>query len=639
MCFIDGGIVRLAPEDGSHDTDGPAAALQAAMNPALTIPALLGLGFLCQWLAWRLRLPAILFLLLAGIAVGPASGVLDPDALLGEALFPLVSLGVAIILFEGSLGLRFSELRGVAPAVLQLVSTGAVISLLGLAVAAHYLADLPWGLALLFGALTCVTGPTVVAPMLRTVRPNARIANVLRWEGIVIDPIGALFAVLVFAWIAQGLSDESFGTALLAFATTTGIGTVAGFAGGLVLGALLRHHLIPEYLQTYATLVAVLVVFAGSNALAHESGLLAVTVMGLWLGNRPGLHVEHILDFKEHLSTLLISMLFILLAARLEWPSLQLLTAGGLLLAAAVLAVRPLSVLASTLGSALSWRERARIAWIAPRGIVAAAFSALFALKLEAAGVAGAETLVPLTFMLIIGTVVLQSATSRPLARALKVSAPPPRGVLVVGATPVARAIGAALKTQGFEVVLADDDWIGIRAARMDGLRTYHGNPVSEHADVHLDLSGIGGLIAASTRREINTLACVRFEPEFGRRRIYRLRILAPGEAPRQALSGTLHGHVLFGENVTQSQLQERLDAGERIRATKLSENYGWKEYLTRNGEQLLPLFGIDERGHLKPVLAGEGFSPKPGWTVLALGGDAAARVSGSTPAQHDKAD
>lgn len=604
------------------------------MNPALTVPALLALGFLCQWLAWRLRLPAILFLLIAGVVVGPATGVLDPDAMLGEALFPLVSLGVAIILFEGSLGLRFAELRGVAPAVLQLVSTGAVISLLGLAAAAHYLAGLPWGLALLFGALTCVTGPTVVAPMLRSVRPNARIANVLRWEGIVIDPVGALFAVLVFAWIVQGLSNESFGSAVLAFATTTGIGTVAGLIGGVALGFLLRHHLIPEYLQTYATLVVVLVVFAGSNALAHESGLLAVTVMGLWLGNRPGLHVEHILDFKEHLSTLLISMLFILLAARLEWPSGELLMHGGLLLAAAVLAVRPLSVLVSTLGSQLNWRERALIAWIAPRGIVAAAVSALFALKLEAEGVEGADTLVPLTFMLIIGTVVLQSATSRRLAAALKVSAPPPRGVLLVGATPLSRALGVALKAQGFEVVVADDDWIGVRAARMDGLRTYFGNPVSEHADIHLDLSGIGGLIAASPRREINTLACVRFEPEFGRRRIYRVRILAPGEAPRQALSGTLHGHVLFGEQVTQARLQDRLDAGERIRATKLSESYGWKDYLARNGERVLPLFGIDERGHLKPALAGEGFSPKPGWTVLALGAAVPAKLESEASAE-----
>jgi NhaP-type Na+/H+ or K+/H+ antiporter len=562
--------------------------------------ALLVLGFLCQWLAWRVRLPAILFLLLTGILLGPASGLLDPDALFGELLFPLVSLGVAVILFEGSLGLRWAELRGVAPAVVNLVSIGALISVAVLAAAAHYLVGLSWELALLFGALTCVTGPTVVAPMLRAVRPNARIANVLRWEGIVIDPVGALFAVLAFGF-------------------TTAVGALFGGLGAVALGGLLRRQWVPEYLQNYAALVAVLSVFTLSNAVSHESGLLAVTLMGMWLGNRPDLHMDDILDFKEHLSTLLISLLFIVLAARLQWPSPELALGGLALLLAAVLLARPLAVLASTLGSSLSWRERALIAWIAPRGIVAAAVSALFALKLEAAGVAGAEQLVPLTFMLIIGTVVLQSATSRRLAAWLGVSEPDSRGVLIVGAGRVGRTLAQAIAQQRIEVLLADDDWMAIRAARMQGLRTYFGNPVSEHADVHLDLTGVGTLIATSTRREINTLACVRFEPEFGRERIFRLRILAPGEAPKQSISGALRGRPLFGDAITQRFIDEQLEQGARIRSTRLSESFGWKELREKHGDSALLLFGIDERGVLRPSHEGREWQPKAGWTVLSL--------------------
>ena len=386
------------------------------MSESLLPLALLTLGFFCQWLAWRVQLPAILFLLLTGIVLGPVLGVLQPDALLGDYLFPLVSLGVAVILFEGSLGLRWSELKGVAPAVANLVSVGALISLGVLAAAAHYLAGLSWEISLLFGALTCVTGPTVLVPMLRSVRPNARISNVLRWEGIIIDPIGALLAVLIFNWILLGAGRDTFTEALQAFGMTTAVGAVFGMGGGIGLGYLLRRHWIPEYLQNYAALVAVLGVFAISNAVAHESGLLAVTVMGMYLGNRPELHMDDILDFKEHLSTLLISLLFILLAARLEWPSFQLALAGCTLLAVAMLVARPLSVFVSALGSSLSWPERGLIAWIAPRGIVAAAVSALFALKLEAVQLPGAELLVPLTFMMIIGTVVLQSATARSLA-------------------------------------------------------------------------------------------------------------------------------------------------------------------------------------------------------------------------------
>lgn len=590
------------------------------MSHSLLPLAVLVLGFLCQWLAWRVRLPAILFLLLAGIVLGPMTNALEPDALLGAALFPLVSMGVAIILFEGSLGLRWAEVRGVAPVVVNLVSIGALVSLVVLGAAAHYIVGLSWELALLFGALTCVTGPTVVAPMLRAVRPNAKIANILRWEGIVIDPIGALFAVLVFNWILLGMARDTFAGALGEFALTTAVGGVFGVLGAMGLGFLLRRQWIPEYLQNYATLAAVLVVFSLSNVVAHESGLLAVTIMGMWLGNRPDLHMDDILDFKEHLSTLLISLLFIVLAARLDWPSPALALGGIALLAVAVLVARPLGVLMSTVGSSLTWRERALIAWIAPRGIVAAAVSALFALKLEQQGVAGADELVPLTFLLIIGTVVLQSATSRRFAQALGVSEPDRRGVLIVGANRVARELGLALQQHKIPVLLADDDWMTIRAARMAGLPTYFGNPVSEHADVHLDLTGIGTLLAISTRREINSLSCVRFEPEFGRGHIFRLRILLPGEAPKQALTGMQLGRPLFGPQVTHRQMQERLDAGASIRSTRLTETFGWKQYRERHGEDTLLLFAIDDRGTLRPATDKDEWQPKAGWTVLVLG-------------------
>lgn len=609
------------------------------MSSSLLPLVLLVLGFLCQWLAWRVRLPAILFLLLTGIVLGPATGLLDPDALLGDLLFPLVSLGVAIILFEGSLGLRWQELRGVAPAVINLVSIGALVSLGTLAAAAHYLLGLSWELSLLFGALTCVTGPTVVVPMLRSVRPNARIANVLRWEGIIIDPLGALFAVLVYSWIVLGLERHTFTEALAAFGWTTLTGCAFGVVGAVALGGLLRRHWIPEYLQNYAALVAVLSVFSLSNAVAHESGLLAVTIMGMWLGNRADLHMDDILDFKEHLSTLLISLLFIVLAARLEWPSLELALGGFALLAVAMLVARPLSVLVSCLGSSLSGRERVLIAWIAPRGIVAAAVSALFAIKLEEAGVRGAEQIVPLTFLLIIGTVVVQSATARRLALWLGVTEPDDHGVLIVGATRVGRAIAKVLAQNKIDVLVADDDWIAIRAARMEGLRTYFGNPVSEHADSHLDLTGIGTLIACSSRREINTLACVRFEPEFGRDRIFRLRILAPGEAPRQAISGTLRGQPLFGEQVTQRFLEEQLEAGAQFRSTRLTEAFDWEAFRAKHGEAPLLLFAIDDKGKLRPAHAKREWQPRPGWTVITLmpaGSRAEAGAEpGETPARE----
>ena len=587
------------------------------VNLAFMLTLLLVIGFAAQWLAWRVKLPAILFLLLAGILLGPVSGLVDPDRLLGRWLFPVVSLAVALILFEGSMTLRFHELRGIGRAVRGLVGYGAIAALLMLAVAAHWFAGLEWPLAFLFGALGCVTGPTVIVPMLRTLRPDAKVANTLRWEGIVIDPLGALFAVLVFEAIVSSEQGHSIGV----FFATILSGVVIGAACALLLAFLLRRHLIPEYLQNFGTMAVVLGAYTASNALTHESGLLAVTIMGIVIGNWRDVHIDHIMDFKEDLSTLLVSMLFVLLAARLHWPLPEGMLVGGLLVfLAAQFVVRPVSAWLGTLGSTLSWRQRALIAWVAPRGIVAAAVSALFALRLEALEVPGADALVPLIFSLIIGTVVLQSATARHVANWLGVAEPESDGVLVYGADPVARAVAAALKAADVRVLVVDDDWEGVRAARMQGLDTFFGSPTSQHADHHMDLTGIGRLLAMSTRRELNSLAVVHYRQEFGRGRVFRLRNLAPEERhDRRNFADNLLAPALFGDDMTHARFTELMDQGWRIKATRLSENFDWPQFEAQHGPGVVPLFEINERGALRVASSQRSLEPRPGWTVMAL--------------------
>lgn len=587
------------------------------LDLGLLLVGILGIGFLAQWLAWRVRLPAILFLLLAGIVMGPVVGVLAPDRLLGPLLFPIVSLAVSVILFEGSLTLRFSELREIGRAVRGLVTYGAVIAVLMLAVAAHYFAGLSWEVALLFGALTCVTGPTVIAPMLRTVRPNARIANTLRWEGIVIDPLGALFAVLVYEAIVSRQQGHTVGVFLAVIAS----GVVIGLLAAWMLAFLLRRQMIPEYLQNYGTLVAVLLAFSLSNAITHESGLLTVTIMGIALGNMRGVHIDDILDFKENLTTLLVSTLFILLAARLSWPLPDgMLGAGIAIFIVAQLIVRPVTATIASIGSGLNWRERALIAWIAPRGIVAAAVSALFALKLEALGMAGAKELVPLVFILIIGTVVLQSATARPLARWLKVAEPDPTGVLIYGADQAARVVARALADAGFHVIVADEQWEGIKLARMDGLPTFYGYPASSHAERHLDLTGVGRLLAMSTNRERNALACVYYRQEFGRGKVYRLsNDDGVDTASRVQLGGDLAAPTLFDADMTHERFLERLAEGWRIKSTRLTATFDWPNFIEQYGSPTVLLFGIEEHGALRVASVKRELEPRPGWMVIAL--------------------
>jgi len=592
---------------------------------ALMLAGLLMVGFLAQWLAWRVKMPAIVFLLLAGLVLGPASGVLNPDQLLGALLFPAVSLAVALILFEGSLTLRLHELPGIGRAVRGLVSYGAISALLLLALAAHLVAGLNWSVALLFGALGCVTGPTVIMPMLRTLRPNARIANTLRWEGIVIDPLGALFAVLIY----EAIVSHQEGHTITIFTLTVASGVAFGVLSAWIVAVLLRRQMIPEYLQNFAVLAAVLLAFSLSNTLTHESGLLAVTIMGIALGNARGIHIDDILDFKENLTTVLVSVLFVLLAARLQWPLPDgMLGAGVVLFVIAQLVVRPLTVAISSWGSALTWRERALIGWVAPRGIVAASVSALFALRLDELGVPGAEALVPLVFTLIIGTVVLQSATARPLALWLKVAEPEPNGVLIYGSDEVARAIGKALTDAGFRTVLADDDWEGIRVARMEGLSTFFGNPTSPYADRNLDLTGLGRLLAVSTHRERNSLTCVHYRQEFGRHKVYRLRNLTPQEnTERAALSGSVLAPPLFDEEMTHGRFAHMLEQGWNIKSTRLSTTFDWSQFIQQHGTATVLLFGVEEKSVLRIASSKRELQPKPGWTVVALVPPAVAKI------------
>lgn len=567
----------------------------------VTISCVLILCSLCQWLAWRLKLPAIIFLLLTGIAAGPVIGFVNTDAMLGPLFFPFVSFSVAIILFEGGLTLKFNEILGLETIVRNMVTIGMAATWIITAVGTRLILGLPWTLSLLFGALTVVTGPTVIIPMIKTVRPVASISKILRWEGIVIDPIGAALAVLVYEFIIAGGGQGAWMHTLAAFSKIIAVGFITGSAAGFGLGFLLKRRWIPEYLQNLTTLSLVLSVFTLSDVLQPESGLVTVTVMGIWLANMKQVEIEEILNFKESLSLLLISMLFILLAARLDLTAIKNLGWSAVWIFAVIqFLARPINIMISTAGSNLSWPERHLLAWIAPRGIIAAAISALFALKLEAAGFANAQVIVPLVFSVIIGTVLLQSFTARPIAVLLGVAEPEPKGFLIIGANALARAIAGELVRNGFRVLLADTSRDRISAARMEGLPAYLGNPISEHADRHLDLIGIGRLLALSHHESINASAVMRYRLEFGKDNVFMIRAKPEGKTPeRMKLPSQRTGEMLFGDDVTYAGLAATLSLDGRIHTTKLTAEFDFQTLVGDEKKEVTLLFAIDPENRL----------------------------------------
>ena len=591
-----------------------------AQQLLIGVASIIVLGVGASWLAWRINVPSILVLLLAGFIAGPLTGFLDPDQLLGDVLFPIVSLSVAIILFEGGLSLRRDELAKIGGVVGALVTIGALITWVLGAAAAHLLLGLSPPTAILLGAILVVTGPTVIVPLLRHVQPEPRLASTLRWEGILIDPIGIVLAVLVFEGVLASGVQEATTFALLGLLEALGIGLAMTAAGAGTLILLLKKDWVPGYLQSPLTLAVVVAAFTASNVLQAETGFLTATLMGVVLTNQKAVDVKHIIEFKENLGVLIISSLFVLLAARLQLSDLLGVGVPQLaFLAVLILVVRPLAVALCTLGSEFNWRERAFLAWVAPRGIVAAAVSSVFALELSEAGFADARLLVAITFLVIVGTVVVYGLTASPVARLLGVAHPNPQGVLILGSHRWARNIAAQLRDEGVAVCVMDSNYANIAAARMAGLSTFYGNGLSESARDEIDLSGLGRLLALTGNEEVNSLAALNFIEVFGEKQVYQLAPEDEAEvAPGEGVARHLRGRFLFDHSASFTELSARFARGADLKSTNLTPEYDFEAF-RRAYPSAIPLFLLGEGGEVTVYTAKDPPEARSGQRLLAV--------------------
>ena len=585
------------------------------------IASVLVLGITAQWIAWRLKLPSILVLLTFGFVAGPVTGFLHVDALLGDLLFPIVSLSVGIILFEGGLSLKFADVRHTGRVIRNLITVGALVTWMLTSAAAYLILGLGTALSVQLGAVLVVTGPTVIGPLLRHVRPSGQLGSILRWEGILIDPVGATLAVLVFDAILIGDLQSAAGATITSIIMTLLAGGVMGLVGAGVMVAFLRRYLIPDYLQSTFTLMMVVAVFALSEQLQHESGLLATTIMGIVLANQQVVTVRQIAKFKENIGVLLISSLFILLSARITIAELQAL--GGwetiLFMIVLLLLVRPAAVLISTFRSGLSWQERLFLSWMAPRGIVAAAVSSIFALRLAAVDHPQAEMLVPLTFAVIVVTCAVYGLSALPLARWLGLSQADPQGVLIIGAHDWGRRIAEVLLSAKQKVVLLDTNFANVQAAHLNGLDAYYGSATADgHEDLKLD--GIGRLLALTSNDEVNALAAMHFVEEFGSAEVYQLAIQHKEGQREEVVSKDLRGRLLFSREANFPELTRRFAAGANVKATPLTREFDYRAYQTRYGDSALPLFLIDPLANRLSIFALDAaLSPQPGQTIVSL--------------------
>lgn len=599
-------------------------------DPIFQLALIVVAGVAAQWIASVVRLPSILLMLLAGVLIGPILEIVDPEELLGSLLEPTVSMAVALILFEGALNIRFRQIRGLNHVVWRLVTVGVLVTWVVGAFAVAAFTDMDTEVAVAAAAIVVVSGPTVIGPMLRHMRPHRPVAPVLRWESILIDPLGAMLAVVALETVLAGAGRTAFDTVLqvlrfLAF------GGAIGLAGALVILPVLRRRWVPDHLHSGITLITALSVFVLANQTEDEAGLLAVTVAGIVLANQPWVDVQHIVEFKENLRVLLLSAVFVILSAGLDldaleailWPALA---AGAVLIVVA----RPLATWVSTIGSDLDTRQRVFLAAVAPRGIVAALVGSIVARDLSREGIATADQIVPFVFIVIGVTAFVYGLGAPLLGRWLGVSDSDPQGVLILGAGELEREIARALEDAGHEVLVAATARTDEYAARMDGLATFHGDVLAEGAEDDIDLSGIGKMLALTPNHEYNSLATIHYRPVFGFGNVFQL---AGGHEPDAEQTRETSGMVLFGRDLAYGELVTLLREGKVVKATPLTEEFTFADYAAENPDAV-PLFVVSGRGRLEPYTVEGVAEAGPGDEVLALvsdgGGSAGDEAEGS---------
>ncbi len=611
---------------------------------AITLIGLLGVG--AQWLAWRLAAPAIVIMAIAGLLAGPVFKILWPAgwtpggpapmaALFGDFFQPMISIAVAVILFEGGLTLNFKEIRGLTAGVRRLVFPGVLVAWALGALAAIHIGALSPGPAILLAGVMVVTGPTVIIPLLRQAKLTPRPAALLKWEGIVNDPIGALFAVFTFeairlgagAGAGHGGESADFGQLAGSLLIASALAISFGWLLGALAARIFHRGWAPEYLKPPILLALVLFGFEFANLLQEEAGLLTVTAMGVTLANSRIASLDDIRHFKESIATLLVSGVFIVLTANLTLETLTGLQPRDFLFVAAMLfVVRPAAIFLSTIGAGLSWRERLLVGWIAPRGIVAVAVSSFFGAALvshyAAAGgdpqlLQSAERLTPLAFLMVFAAVIAHGFSIGPLARFLGLSSTERPGVLIVGGSEWAAALAAKLKEMEIPVTIADSSWQRLRPARQADIPVYFGEILSEVTEHHLDFNRFAAVLALSPNESYNALVCTDLGPELGRAQAYQASERRGGEDDRRGLSYALRGRTFLQSGATLDELIRRHYMGWRFQRTRITDEYPPETYLKDVGKEA-ELVMILRKGALQFASAEAPLSPEIGDVALA---------------------
>lgn len=590
--------------------------MELSMLFIIMLIGVLGIG--SQWLAWKFNIPAIVVMSIAGLIVGPFLGIMNPEESFGDLYRPIISVAVAIILFEGSIDLNRKEVADVGRPIFRIATIGAFIAWILGSLTAHYIAGLSWEVAFVIGGLFVVTGPTVIMPLLRQSKLKPRVATILKWEGIVVDPLGVLLAVFAFEIITFFTLPTKGVIDLLFFFLIAILATLMGWVGGHFIGWLFEGGRVPEFLKSPIVFSFVIFIFTIPDEIIQGTGLLAVTALGMTLANIGINSLHDFRHFKENLSVLLISAIFIMLAASLEMETIieifQPNILGYVLLMMFI--VRPLSIFISTFRTELSLQERALIGWIAPRGIVALTVSSYFASILLDAGYEDAKMLTTLTFGLVFFTVVVHGFTLGPFAKRLNLSLEGNDGVLIVGSNKFTVELAQSLQKVNRPVLIVDNSWRNLRLARQADVPYHYGEILSEQTEYNLDTIPYDVIVAATVSYSYNSLICTAFLPEYGRMNVFKVD---PPHGENEMIVSKIGGRSLCKENITLLEIIEKLDAGYTTSVTELSEEFTYRDYLNEKDDKAISLYFVKDSGQIYFYAADMQNHPQIGDKIVTL--------------------
>jgi NhaP-type Na+/H+ or K+/H+ antiporter len=584
----------------------------------ILLVSVMALGVASQWVAWRLHIPAIVLLALAGLIAGPITGLVDPAEDFGDLFRPVISLCVAIILFEGGLNLSLSDLKTAKTGVRRLVYLGAPLAWCFCTASAHFIGGLSLPVSLVFGAIMVVTGPTVIMPLLRQARLNRRTASYLKWEGIVNDPLGALLAVLVFQFFIYAGEGSSWVVVLKGVGMALLAGVVLGGVVGWAIGVSLRRGWVPEFLKSPVMLSAVLAVYAFANSLQNEAGLLAVTIMGMVVGNMNLPGINDMKRFKEYITVMLVSVVFVMLTADLDFALLRSVDwRAGLLVFVVLFVARPVAIMLATTGSDMKFEDRVLLSWIAPRGIVAAATAGLMGPRMAAAGYTDAVVLLPLVFMVIFASVFLHGSTIGWLARRLGLASKERDSVLLVGASPWGIELARTLESMKIKVLVADNSWHNLRPARLAGISVFYGEILSEFAEESMEISHIQTVLAATSNDAYNALVCTTVAPEIGREKVFQLPMGSSAEDDPRAVSRPRRGRIAFDSEALFEQLWRWHVRGWTFYKTRLTDTFTYSDFLGDHPSEAINILLVQDDRKVRFLDAEDQLEPQSGDVIV----------------------